>query len=81
MCILTDQPNLNNLKFNENYIKGIVTNKEKFIGIPLVVNKTKLENGFYSNLNHEFDKSSNLLKLTQSAHLLIFVKRLILKAP
>lgn len=62
MCILTDQPNLNNLKFNENYIKGIVANKEKFIGIPLVVNKTKLENGFYSNLNHEFDKSSNLLK-------------------
>ncbi|WP_431785795.1 coiled-coil domain-containing protein [Paenibacillus lactis] len=62
MCILTDKPNLNNLKFNENYIKGIVANKEKFIGIPLVVNRTKLESGFYSNLNHELDKSTNLLK-------------------
>lgn len=62
MCILTDQPNLNNLKFNENYIKGIVANKDKFVGIPLVVNRLKLENGFYASLDHGLDKKSNLLK-------------------
>lgn len=62
MCILTDQPNLNNLKFNENYIKGVVANKDRFIGIPLVVNRTKLENGFFASLDHELDKHTSLLK-------------------
>ncbi|WP_145413320.1 hypothetical protein [Paenibacillus xylanexedens] len=62
MCILTDQINLNNLKFNENYIKGIVSNKDKFIGIPLVVNRIKLENGFFASLDHALDKNTNLLK-------------------
>lgn len=62
MCILTDQPNLNNLKFNESYIKGVVANKDRFIGIPLVVNRTKLENGFFASLNHELDKHTSLLK-------------------
>lgn len=62
MCILTDQPNLNNLKFNENYIKGVVANKDRFIGIPLVVNRTKLENGFFASLDHQLDKHTSLLK-------------------
>lgn len=62
MCILTDQPNLNNLKFNESYIKGVVANKDRFIGIPLVVNRTKLENGFFASLNHELDKHTSVLK-------------------
>jgi hypothetical protein len=62
MCILTNQANLNKLQFTDDYINGVVENKDKFIGIPLQVNRTKLENGFYKTLDHELDKKTKLLK-------------------
>lgn len=65
MCILTNDVNLNKLKFSEDYINGIVENKNKFIGIPLVVNREKLENGLYKSLTHEFNKKSGELKTDQ----------------
>lgn len=62
MCILTNDINLNNLRFTDDYINGIVTNKDKFIGIPLVVNRSKLESGLYKSLSHEFNKKTGELK-------------------
>lgn len=62
MCILTNQVNLNDLKFTDNYINGIIENKERFIGIPLVVNREKLEQGDYLKLSHELNKKTGLLE-------------------
>jgi len=61
MCVLTNGVNLNNLQFTDDYINGIVENKDKYIGIPLVVNRLKLENGLYNNLTHEFNKKTGEL--------------------
>ncbi len=61
MTILTNQTNLNNLKFTDDYINGVVENKERFIGIPLVANRSKLESGQYKKLTHELDKKTGLL--------------------
>jgi hypothetical protein len=62
MCILTNQVNLNNARFTDDFINGVVENKEKYIGIPLVANRVKLENGVYNSLTHEFDSSTGELK-------------------
>lgn len=62
MCILTNQANLNNALFTDDFIDGVITNKEKYIGIPLVANRTKLENGLFNVLSHEFDQKSGELK-------------------
>ncbi|TVY09962.1 hypothetical protein [Paenibacillus cremeus] len=62
MCVLTNETNLNKLKFTDDYISGIVDNKDRYIGIPLVANRDKLENGLYYNLTHELDKKTGILK-------------------
>lgn len=62
MCILTNDVNLNNAKFTDDFINGVVENKETYIGIPLCVNKFKLEGGMYNSLSHEFDQKSGQLK-------------------
>lgn len=62
MCILTNQVNLNNAKFTDDFINGVVENKDTFIGIPLCVNKFKLEGGMYNSLSHEFDQKTGQLK-------------------
>lgn len=54
MVILSDQVNYNNLMFTEDFIDGVVENKDKYITIPVVVNREKLENEEYDELNHEF---------------------------
>ena len=55
LILLTSNVNLNGARFTEDFINGIVENQEKYIGIPLVVNRTKLENEAYDSLSHEFD--------------------------
>jgi predicted nuclease with TOPRIM domain len=62
MCILTNQTNLNSLKFTDEFINGVIENKSTYVGIPLVVNKLKLESGLYNNLTHELDKKTGQLK-------------------
>lgn len=62
MCILTNKANFNGAEFTDNFINGVVTNKETYIGIPLVVNKHKLEKGLYKSLTHELDKKTGQLK-------------------
>ena len=54
LCILSNQVNYNNALFTDDFIQGVIDNKSKYIGIPLVANKVKLENGVYDNLTHEY---------------------------
>jgi hypothetical protein len=54
LCILSNQVNYNNAKFTDDFIQGVIDNKSTYIGIPLVANKTKLENGVYDKLTHEY---------------------------
>jgi hypothetical protein len=61
MCILSNKANLNNARFTDDFINGVVENKDSYIGIPLVANRTKLENGVYNNLSHEFDSKTGKL--------------------
>jgi predicted nucleic acid-binding Zn-ribbon protein len=53
ICILSNDVNYNNAQFTDDFIDGVIENKETYIGIPFVVNRSKLENGDYDNLNHE----------------------------
>lgn len=53
LCILADDVNANGAHFTEDYIDGIVANKDKYVGIPLVVNRSKLEGSEYNSLTHE----------------------------
>ncbi|AJA41334.1 hypothetical protein AXJ14_gp015 [Geobacillus virus E3] len=53
ICILSNDVNYNKAQFTDDFIDGVIANKEIYIGIPFVVNRSKLENGDYNNLNHE----------------------------
>lgn len=55
ICTLSNDVNYNDAKFTDDFIEGVITNKETYIGIPFLVSRSKLENGLYSNLTHEFD--------------------------
>lgn len=53
ICILSNDVNYNKAQFTDDFIDGVIANKEMYIGIPFVVNRSKLENGDYDNLSHE----------------------------
>lgn len=53
ICILSNDVNYNKAQFTDDFIDGVIANKEAYIGIPFVVNRSKLESGDYDNLNHE----------------------------
>jgi hypothetical protein len=61
MVILTNDVNLNKAQFTDDFIDGVVENKSKYIGIPLVASRDKLENGKYKNLTHEFNAKTKQL--------------------
>lgn len=65
--ILSNDVNYNNLQFTDDFINGIVENKEKYIGIPLVVNREKLESAEYDKLGHEL-KNGQLLTDQVGSH-------------
>jgi hypothetical protein len=54
MIILSNQINYNNAQFTDDFIQGVINEKNKYISIPLVVNRTKLENQVYNSLSHEY---------------------------
>lgn len=60
ICILSNDVNYNNAQFLDDFIDGVIENKETYIGIPFVVNREKLENAEYSELSHEL-KDGQLL--------------------
>lgn len=65
--ILSNDVNYNNLQFTDDFINGIVANKDKYIGIPLVVNREKLESAEYEDLGHEL-KNGQLLTDQVGSH-------------
>ena len=65
--ILSNDVNYNNLQFTDDFINGVVENKDKYIGIPLVVNREKLESGEYDDLGHEL-KDGQLLTDQVGSH-------------
>jgi hypothetical protein len=54
MIILSNQVNYNNAQFTDDFIQGVINDKNKYISIPLVVNRTKIENQVYNSLSHEY---------------------------
>ena len=60
ICILSNDVNYNNAQFLDDFIDGVIENKEFYTGIPFVVNREKLENAEYDQLNHEL-KEGKLL--------------------
>lgn len=44
--------NLNGVRCTEAFIDEIVKNQQKYVGLPLCADITKLENGLYKNLGH-----------------------------
>lgn len=53
ICILSNDVNYNKAQFLDDFIDGVIDNKETYIGIPFVVNREKLESADYENLSHE----------------------------
>lgn len=62
MVFLTSDLNLNNIQFTKDWINGIVEQKDKYIGLPLVADAFALESGQYKRLTHLFDKKTNKFK-------------------
>lgn len=60
ICILSNDVNYNKAQFLDDFIDGVIDNKEQYIGIPFLVNREKIENGEYDNLSHEL-KDGKLL--------------------
>lgn len=60
ICILSNDVNYNNAQFLDDFIDGVIDNKETYIGIPFLVNRQKLESADYESLSHEL-KDGELL--------------------
>lgn len=58
--ILSNDVNYNKAQFLDDFIDGVIENKDEYIGIPFLVNREKIENGEYDNLSHEL-KDGELL--------------------
>jgi hypothetical protein len=58
MIFLTSEVNLNNIEYSEDFIYGIESEKEKYIGLPLQCDVTKLEKGEYEKLTHKYNKKT-----------------------
>ncbi len=59
--ILSAEPNSNKAEFTQDFILNTVNNKEKYVGIPFVVDKESLENGKHSNLGHKLSPDGELM--------------------
>ena len=57
ILIITNQTNANKAQFEEDFIHDIVAQKDKYIAIPLVCERTKLEKGKHKNLGHALKKN------------------------
>lgn len=60
VLILTSTTNANGAKFQPDFIHEIVCNKEFYIGLPLVCERQKLEDGRYKSLTHAKKKDNTL---------------------
>jgi len=61
--ILSNKVNYNSALFLSSFIDGVINDKEKYNGIPFLVNKEALENGDY--LSHELNTETGQLETDQ----------------
>lgn len=74
IAILSEDINFNSAQFTPDFIDGVIDNKEKYVGIPFLVNREKLENAEYDNLSHELDLNTGKLKTDQIGSFVDFWK-------
>mgnify|MGYP001589251079 FL=1 len=58
MVFLTSAVNLNNIRFTEEFINGVVDNSDKYVGTALVADISMLESGQYNKLTHKYNKKT-----------------------
>lgn len=61
--ILNNEANLNNALFTSEFIDGVIENKQKYVGLPFLVNREALENDEY--MTHELNMDTGELGTDQ----------------
>lgn len=56
--------NLNGVRCTEAFLDEIVANQDKYVGLPLCADMTKLENGLYRNLGHCYNSATGKFSST-----------------
>lgn len=74
IAILSEDVNLNGAQFTQDFIDGVIENKENHVGLPFLVNKDKLESGEYDDLSHELDSATGTLQTDQIGSFVDFWK-------
>lgn len=74
IAILSNDVNYNSARFTDDFINGVVENKERYIGIPFLASREKLEDGEYDNLSHELNLDSGKLETDQIGSFVDFWK-------
>jgi len=59
MVFLTSEVDLNHVLYSEDFIYGVETEKDKYIGLPILCDISKLEKGEYDKLTHKYNKKKN----------------------
>lgn len=54
-----DKPNLNGVRCTASFIDEIVTNREKYTGLPLVADVQALSQGKFDKLSHQYDAATD----------------------
>jgi hypothetical protein len=62
VLLMTSVRNLNTKKFTKEFISEVVENKDFYIGLPLVVERDKLEKGQLNSLGHALNSRTGELK-------------------
>lgn len=65
LAILSTDVNANKAQFTDDFIDNVIENQEKYVGIPFLASKEKLENGDFDNLTHELNYDTGKLETDQ----------------
>ncbi len=74
ILLMRAEPNLNNYYFTEDFIDEIVNNKEKYAGLPIVADTSKLLSKDYLNLGHNMSPITGKFYSEQIGSYLTFSK-------
>ena len=75
ILLLTSVKNKNNCRFEPDFIHEVVKSKDKYIAIPLVCEKGKLEKGKNKQLGHALKKSDGTLNTEQIGSFVDFYEK------
>lgn len=74
LAILSTDVNANKAQFTDDFIDNVIENQEKYVGIPFLASKEKLENGDFDNLTHELNYDTGKLETDQIGSFVNFWK-------